>query len=223
MFLARSGESGEDLQLGSPSPTDLVPEFQTRLVFAINPRMGFFYALSRCPGQALFNEFATNSSMTRVGDNGQMVQIRATAIMSAEYGANQTPIAPHHDAQTGIMCKIGSSAFARIGVTQTDACSALPETENFVVIGHRHLGKDGRRVEHSIHPEREKWTGTRGRTGRNARPRARRSPIRRTASGVCGRRRLIRRARSRLRPIALRAGSIDCTWRAVRNGPTIRS
>lgn len=71
------------MQFGSTSPTDLVPEFQSVPIFAINPGVRLENAVSGGSGQALFDEPTAETPLTIIGGHGEMMQIPATSIVTA--------------------------------------------------------------------------------------------------------------------------------------------
>jgi len=99
--------------------------------------------LARQIRQAGFDERAAQTLFAVGFGHGEMMQIAAPAIVSAQDRADDLVAADRDPAQTGIPVQEGGDAFAGVGFIEAHAFGGLPELQHGVVIGRGHGAQFG--------------------------------------------------------------------------------
>jgi len=101
--------------------------------------MTFLNADCRKAGEAFIDERPADAPITKIGGDGERMQVAPTAVVAAQNRSDQAAVVSGDETQAGVPFEIRLDTASRIGSAQADIFRRFPQTESFTVVGDSHL------------------------------------------------------------------------------------
>jgi hypothetical protein len=128
-----------ELDVVAVSPTQAAPECPSCVVLRQDHEMTLIEASLPEGVDAALRECSTDAASAMGRGHGQVLEIAAPTVGSAEDGADDAIVLGRDEAQAGVEAQVAGNGPGLVDVAKDEALGSTPERQNFVVVSRPEL------------------------------------------------------------------------------------